>query len=250
MHARPLNSRLIHARALVVLLSAVVIGLPLTCIAAPVQLHNLATGLNSPTGVPDPQWDVTIAPTGAVPRDARTISKYNSGGAAWPNFGPGSQWISPTDNPAVTSGNSQIPKGTYWLNIAFDLVKTGPELFIIDGSFATGWTIVVTSHLNGNEIVDCCPGVDPTSPVNSSLLSSSTPLFINDQSLFVNGTNTLRFAVTNGNPIPPGNSQFGFGFLGGVFAVPIPPSLVLMASALAPILLRIRRIRTPIDRSG
>ena len=239
------NPRFNITPTLLVLLTVSVFGLPVTGAAAPVQLHDLTTGLNAPAGVADPNWDVTsetvaMGEEGPLPRDARTITRYNFGGAAWFSLGSGAQWISPTHIPGVSSGNFPIPTGIYFLDINFDLVKTGPELFAIDGTMATGRTIIFSGWLNGTKVVNCCPGIDPASSVGSSLLDSSTPLFINDQSLFVNGTNTLRFEVSNGNP--GASNPFGFGFLGGVFAIPIPPSLSLMASALISILITVGRV--------
>ncbi len=150
---------------------------------------NLSTAFNQgsattiPHGSLDDNWVVTAAPAGATLGAAKSIAKN----PAWYGHDPDARWIAPQ---SAASGSSDQPVGVYTYQYDFALSRTG-KLFELAGNIGSD-NVVQAFKINGTTVAG---------NLGSFGAPSDLPTVI-DQTLFVEGTNTIEVLVDNGGTGP------------------------------------------------
>ena len=159
----------------------------------PDTIVKLNTGLNASStlignGAFDPRWELESAPGTVITGSAKAYVHHSS----YTHFDPepDALWIFPPTTPYF-GGN--WPNGNYTYKISFDLDRTLYDNYRMDLFFGNDNAIASIS-LNGTTLSNPSPDYQYTGPAWRN--SSSTT----NDSLFVNGTNTLKVVVNNYSP--------------------------------------------------
>ncbi len=150
---------------------------------------NLSTAFNQGTattishGDLDDDWVVTAGPAGATLGAAKSIAKN----PAWYGHDPDARWIAPQ---SAASGSSDQPVGVYTYEYDFNLSRVG-KLFELAGNIGSD-NVVQAFKINGTTVA---------SNIGSFGAPSDLPTVI-DQTLFVDGVNTIEVLVDNGGTGP------------------------------------------------
>lgn len=171
---------------------------------------NLSTAYNQNTsstlahGNLDDNWVLTSAPAGVTLGPAKSIAKN----PAWFGHDPDARWISAQN---ADNGSSNIPAGDYTYAYSFNLNRTG-KLFEVAGNLGSD-DFVNEVRVNGTTVLTNIGGFGGPSDLGSII----------DQTLFVDGLNTIEVIINNGGagPNPHGFQLSAFLNDEGLSAAPI-----------------------------
>ena len=141
--------------------------------------YNQGSAQTIGAGALDDDWTITSAPAGVTLGAAKSIAKH----PAWFGADPNARWISAQE---AVDGTSDLPAGQYTYEYDFNISRTG-KLFSIDGNFLAD---------NGVDEIRL-NGVTMLSNMGTFLTPTTLPTF-DDETLFLDGANTLEVVVSNG----------------------------------------------------
>jgi hypothetical protein len=140
-------------------------------------------GLPLPDFEPDPHYEMTVSPDGAI---APATALGGPPSPPWAENSGSSRWIGPDNTPA-----GEAPQGDYEFTIEFDLTDLDPTTATIMGTWSadnTGSDILLNGSPTGNAQAGSFPVL---SPFEISAAAGHT---------FLPGLNTLTFLVNNAAP--------------------------------------------------
>ncbi len=174
----------------------------------PDTIIELNTGLNSTgtlinSGTFDPRWVLESAPSAVIVGSAIAYVHHPS----YTHFDPepDSLWIFPPTTPYF-AGN--WPNGNYTYKITFDLDRTLYDNYRMNLFFGND-NAITSITLNGTALSLPSPDYQYTGPAWRNTSSTT------NDSLFLNGTNTLKVVVNN---YAPSQSPTGLTVKGSIIA--------------------------------